>query len=54
MLRQRVILWIEEGAVIQGITATGRATVSALQMNHPDVVAVRRLWVIAGWHPPQD
>jgi len=47
-------VWIEEGAVIQGITATGRATVSALQMNHPDVVAVRRLWVIAGWHPPQD
>lgn len=44
--------WIEDGAVIRGQTPTGRATVAALAMNHPDMVAARRLWVRAGWHPP--
>ena len=46
--------WIEDGTVIRGKTPSGRATVAALVMNHPDVVAARRLWVIAGWHPPVD
>lgn len=46
--------WIEEGTVIRGKTAKGRATVATLNMNHPDIVAARRLWVIAGWHPPVD
>jgi HNH endonuclease len=44
--------WIEDGTNIRGKTPQGRATIAALQMNHPDVVAARRLWVIAGWHPP--
>lgn len=46
--------WIEEATVIRGKTATGRATVRALVMNHPDIIAARRLWVFAGWHPPAD
>jgi hypothetical protein len=46
--------WIEEGAVILGKTSKGRATVAVLNMNHPDIVAARRLWVMAGWHPPID
>lgn len=46
--------WVEEEAVIRGKTPTGRATVTALNMNHPDIVVARRLWVIAGWHPPVD
>jgi hypothetical protein len=46
--------WIDEYTVIHGKTAKGRATVVALQMNHPDIVLTRRLWVIAGWHPPID
>ncbi len=46
--------WVEEGTVIRGKTSTGRATAAALQMNHPDMVAVRRLWIVAGWHPPID
>lgn len=46
--------WVEDGAVIKGKTAKGRATVAALQMNHPDIVAARRLWVNVGWHPPTD
>jgi hypothetical protein len=44
--------WVENGAIIRGKTPTGRTTVSALNMNHPDLVMVRRLWVLAGWHPP--
>jgi HNH endonuclease len=46
--------WVEAGAIIRGKTPTGRATVTALQMNHADIVAARRLWVIAGWHPPAE
>lgn len=46
--------WMEDGAVIRGKTAIGRATIAALRMNHPDIVAARRLWVLAGWHPPND
>ena len=46
--------WIEEGAVIRGKTPKGRATVAALNMNHPEIVSARRLWAIAGWHPPTD
>jgi hypothetical protein len=46
--------WTENGTIIHGKTSTGRATIAALQMNHPDMVAARRLWVLAGWHPPLD
>jgi hypothetical protein len=46
--------WVEGGTVIRGKTRVGRATVAALQMNHPDIVAARRLWVEVGWHPPDD
>lgn len=46
--------WTEKGTIIQGKTPKGRATVAALGMNHPDVVAARQLWVMAGWHPPQE
>jgi hypothetical protein len=46
--------WIEGGTVFRGKTPKGRATVVALNMNHSDIVAARRLWVMAGWHPPAD
>lgn len=46
--------WVENGTQIAGLTAQGRATVAALNMNHPDVVASRQLWVEVGWHPPID
>lgn len=46
--------WISDGTVIQGKTTIGRATVTALEMNHPDLVTARQLWVSAGWHPPKD
>lgn len=44
--------WSQDGTQIEGITAAGRATVRALQLNHVISVMVRRSWVAAGWHPP--
>ena len=46
--------WGADGTQIIGLTATGRATVSALKLNNPFAVAARREWVSAGWHPPND
>ncbi len=43
--------WGEGGAVVIGLTATGRATVARLRMNRERMVAARRLWIEAGWHP---
>lgn len=45
-------VWADGGALIDGITPVGRATVEALKMNHPEIVSARRLWIDAGWHPP--
>ena len=44
--------WADDGALLEGLTPIGRATVAALKMNHPDIVAARRLWMEVGWHPP--
>ncbi len=46
--------WDAEGTNIVGLTAIGRATVMALQLNNEIAVEVRRNWVLAGWHPPVD
>lgn len=46
--------WSGDGGTIIGLTACGRATVVALQMNHPDIVPARRMWASVGWHPPED
>ncbi|NJN92749.1 MAG: HNH endonuclease [Anaerolineales bacterium] len=46
--------WDETGALLIGLTDTGRATIVALNMNHPVMVDVRRRWVSVGWHPPTD
>ncbi len=46
--------WDETGAYITGLTPVGRATVVALQLNNEIAITVRRNWVTAGWHPPQD
>ncbi len=44
--------WSADGIEIIGLTAIGRATVLALRLNNPEIVASRSLWVQAGWHPP--
>jgi hypothetical protein len=46
--------WTGEGDRIVGLTPTGRATVTALNLNRPSLVRARRLWVSVGWHPPPD
>jgi len=46
--------WSEDGTEIQGLTPYGRATVVALKLNNPEIVVARRLWVSAGWWPPED
>jgi hypothetical protein len=44
--------WNSEGTQIIGLTAVGRATIAALQLNNSLAVIVRSNWVKAGWHPP--
>jgi hypothetical protein len=44
--------WSDDGVRILGLTPVGRATVEALRLNNPYIVPARRLWVLAGWHPP--
>jgi hypothetical protein len=46
--------WSSDAVRIVGLTPTGRATVSALNLNRPSLVIARELWVAAGWHPPRD
>lgn len=47
-------VWSERAELIVGLSATGRATVLALQLNRLGLVHARRLWVQAGWHPPHE
>jgi hypothetical protein len=44
--------WNEDASQIVGLTPTGRATVSALKMNRPQLIRVRRMWVAMNEHPP--
>lgn len=46
--------WSEDGAYILGLTRIGRATVDALQLDNDLAVEVRRNWILAGWHPPEE
>lgn len=46
--------WSTDGSRIFGRTPTGRASVEALQLNHPVIVEARLRWVHVGWHPPAD
>lgn len=45
--------WEQGGLYIVGLTAIGRATVQALQMNNPFVVRARYVWISWEWHPPE-
>jgi hypothetical protein len=36
---------------ILGLTAVGRATILALNMNNTVIEDARRRWVSVGWHP---
>lgn len=44
--------WSDDGSLIVGRTACGRATIDALRMNDDWLVQARRIWIVAGLHPP--
>lgn len=46
--------WSDDGLYIVGLTAIGRATIVALDLNRPHQVVARQRWIIVGWHPPDD
>ncbi|RIL09662.1 HNH endonuclease [bacterium] len=46
--------WSDDGTMIVGRTAEGRATVALLKLNRSSLVIARRGWVGAGWHPPTE
>ena len=46
--------WSPDGTQIIGLTSIGRATVEALRLNNELAVEVRRNWVLADWHPPEE
>ena len=43
--------FIWEGVRLIGVTATGRATVEALEMNRPVILAIRTEEILLGRHP---
>ncbi len=46
--------WDENGIHLVGITAVGRVTIIALNMNNDVIISARRNWLRVGWHPPDD
>jgi hypothetical protein len=56
LFNPRLQAWAEhfrwEGELVVPLTAAGRATVAALAMNRPLIVAIRREETIRGRHPP--
>ena len=47
-------IWSHDFSQIIGVTAKGRATVEALQLNRPGLVNLRRALVPHGEHPPAE
>lgn len=47
-------VWDAIGLYIVGLTATGRATIEALDMNNAYILHTRQIWIQWGLHPPQD
>jgi hypothetical protein len=44
--------WSENATELTGCTPFGRATITALKMNRPQLIRIRRMWVKMGEHPP--
>ncbi len=44
--------WTDGGRTMVGLTAIGRVTVVALQLNNDNLVMARSFWMAAGWHLP--
>jgi hypothetical protein len=50
---QEHFAWDEKFSTVIGLTATGRATLEALEINRPALVRLRILWHKFGEHPPK-
>jgi hypothetical protein len=46
--------WNEDATLIVGLSPIGRATVSSLHLNRPELVNLRRILAAAGEHPPPE
>ena len=46
--------WNEDATILFGVSPTGRATVECLRLNRTGLVALRRVLVRVGEHPPVD
>jgi hypothetical protein len=46
--------WTDDATQVLGLTAIGRATVEALQLNRAALINLRRVLIKAGEHPPHD
>lgn len=44
--------WSEDGTLVIGLTATGRATVMTLRLNREELINIRELLVRSNLHPP--
>jgi len=45
--------WSDDRCTIVGRTQCGRATVTALRLNNPYLLRLRRIWVMIGSGPPE-
>lgn len=44
--------WNDDATAIVPLTSMGRATVTALRMNRPQLIRMRQMWVKMDEHPP--
>ena len=47
-------VWSNDGIRLLGLTAIGRVTIIALNMNNDVILDARRNWLRVGWHPPAE
>ncbi len=48
----RHFTWSADSIQIDDLIVCGRATIAALDLNNRDLLEARRIWILAGWHPP--
>lgn len=46
--------WSEDALLIEGLTPTGRATISRLKTNRNALIYFRKLLLLSGEHPPKE
>jgi len=43
--------WSDDGTLMVGLTSKGRATIEAIKMNRPQMIELRKYWLLTGDHP---